>query len=87
MSTQVRSLVGQGSGVVVSCGVGHRYGSDPELLWLWRRPAVGVAPIRPLAWALPKAVGVTLKSEKKNFCLVLKKVIATGFWKVLTRSL
>ena len=21
-----------------SCGVGHRYGSDPALLWLWCRP-------------------------------------------------
>ena len=27
-----------------SCGVGHRHGSDPALLWLWQRPAV-VAPI------------------------------------------
>ena len=23
----------------MGCGVGHRCGSDPELLWLWRRPA------------------------------------------------
>ena len=22
----------------VSCSVGHRCGSDPVLLWLWRRP-------------------------------------------------
>ena len=29
----------QGSGVAVSCGVGHRWGSDPALLWLWCRPA------------------------------------------------
>ena len=28
----------------MSCGVGHRRGSDPVLLWLWCRPAV-VAPI------------------------------------------
>ena len=27
------------SGVAVSCGVGHRQGSDPVLLWLWRRLA------------------------------------------------
>ena len=33
----------------VSCGIGHRHGSDPVLLWLWHRPAA-VAPIRPLAW-------------------------------------
>ena len=31
--------VGRGSGVAVSCGVGHRRGSDPAFLWLWRRPA------------------------------------------------
>ena len=29
--------VGQGSGIVVSCGVGHRCGLDPVLLWLWCR--------------------------------------------------
>ena len=28
-------------------GVGHRRGSDPLLLWLWRRLAA-VAPVRPL---------------------------------------
>jgi len=33
----------------VSCGVGRRRGSDPELLWLWCRP-VATVPIRPLAW-------------------------------------
>ena len=49
----------------MSCGVDHRHGSDPELLWLWRRPAV-VAPIRPLAWEPPYAVGVALKRQKKK---------------------
>ena len=34
--------------VAVSCGVGHRLGSDPALLWLWHRLAAA-APIRPLA--------------------------------------
>ena len=29
------------------CGVSHRLGSDPELLWLWHRLAA-TAPIRPL---------------------------------------
>ena len=33
----------------MSCGVGHRRGSDPELLWLWHR-LTATAPIRPLAW-------------------------------------
>jgi len=40
----------------VSCGVGCRSGSDPALLWLWRRP-VATAPIRPLAWEPPYAAG------------------------------
>ena len=29
----------KGSGVAMSCGVGHRCSSDPTLLWLWRKPA------------------------------------------------
>ena len=32
--------VGPGSTIAVSCGVGHRCGSDLMLLWLWHRPAV-----------------------------------------------
>ena len=38
---------------------------DPVLLWLWSRPAA-VAPIQPLAWELPYAVGMALKSKKKE---------------------
>ena len=45
---------------VLSCGVGRRRGSDPTLLWLWCRLAA-VAPIQPLAWELPYAMGVALK--------------------------
>ena len=48
--------MGQGSGVAVSCGVGRRRGSDPELLQLWCKLAA-VAPIQPLAWELPYAAG------------------------------
>ena len=48
-----------GSGVVVSCGVGHRCGSDPKLLWLMAK-----ALVQSLAWELPYAVGVALKSKK-----------------------
>ena len=40
----------------MSCGVGCRRGSDPTLLWLWRRP-VATAPIQPLAWEPPYAAG------------------------------
>ena len=46
--------------MAVSCGVGHRGGSDPTLPWLWCRPAA-VAPIGPLAWEPPLAAGVVLK--------------------------
>ena len=38
---------------------------DPVLLWMWCRPAA-VALIWPLAWELPYAAGVALKSVKKN---------------------
>ena len=47
----------------VSCGVDRRHGSDPELLWLWYRPAA-VAPVQPLAWEPPCAVGAALKRQK-----------------------
>ena len=56
----------------MSCGVGCRYVSDPELLWLWRGP-VTTAPIRPLAWEPPYAMGAALgkakrqKKESKNW--------------------
>ena len=51
----------------MSRGVGHRGGSDPELLWLWlwHRPSA-TAPIGSLAWELPYAMGVVLKTKKKN---------------------
>ena len=49
----------------MSCGVGRRHGSDPELLWLWRGLAA-TAPIRPLAWEFPYAVGVALKTKNKK---------------------
>ena len=35
------------------------------LLWLWRRP-VAVAPIGPLAWEPPYAMGVALKKSHFN---------------------
>ena len=57
----------------MSCGVGHRRGSDPVLLWLWHRPAAE-ALIRPLAWDLPYAIGVALKRQKKNKFLHVKHV-------------
>jgi len=49
----------------VSCGVGHRLGSDLVLLWLWCRPAA-IAPIRPLAWKPPYAADVAIIKEKEK---------------------
>ena len=60
MRMQVQSrpcLVGWGSGLAMSCGVGCRRGLDPALLWLWHRLAAA-APIQPLAWELPYATGI-----------------------------
>ena len=54
----------------MTCGVDHKCGSGPELLWLWCRPAA-VALIRPLAWEPPYAMGVALKSQKKKKNLLL----------------
>jgi len=48
----------------VSCGVGCRCGSDPALLWLWRRP-VATALIQPLAWEPPYAAGAALEKAKR----------------------
>ena len=48
----------------MSCGVVRRRGLDPTLLWLWRRP-VPTAPIRPLAWEPPYAVGAPQEMAKR----------------------
>ena len=57
--------VGWGSGIAVSCSVGHRCGLDTSLLWLWHRLVV-TAPIQPLAWEPPNAIGCSPKSKNKN---------------------
>ena len=49
----------------MSCGVGRRRGLDPKLLWLWHR-LEATAPIGPLAWEPPYAVGAALKKIKKR---------------------
>ena len=52
----------------MSCGVGHRCGSDPVLLWLWHRLAA-TALIRALAWEPTCAAGVApekTKDQKKK---------------------
>ena len=49
----------------MSCGIGHRCGSDLALLWLWRRPAA-TGLISPLAWEPLYATDVALKKDKKK---------------------
>ena len=49
----------------MSCSVGCRCYLDLALLWLLAQPAA-VAPITPLAWELPYAMGVALKKQKKK---------------------
>ena len=49
----------------MSCGVGCRCGSDPELLWLWYRLAAA-ALIQLLAWEPPYAEGMALRRQKKE---------------------
>ena len=45
----------------MSCGVGHRCGLDPVLLWC---RLAATALIRPLALELPYAAGMALKRKK-----------------------
>ena len=47
----------------MSCGVGHRHGSDPVWLWLWCRPAT-TALIPPLAWEPLYVADAALKIQK-----------------------
>ena len=49
----------------MSCGVGRTSSLDLVLLWLWHRLAT-VAPIQPLAWEPPNAVGAALEIGKKK---------------------
>ena len=48
--------------LIVTGGAHRKCGSDLALLWLWHRPAA-VAPIQPLVWKLPYAVGAALNSK------------------------
>ena len=45
--------------------MGHRRGSDPTSLWLWRRP-VATAPIQRLAWEPPYTTGAALEMAKRQ---------------------
>ena len=57
----------------MSCGVGHRGGSDPKFLWPWRWLAA-VTPMHPLAWELPYAMGAALKRKKKKRYNSMKQI-------------
>ena len=49
----------------MSGGVGQRRSSEPTLLWPWHRPA-STAPVRPLAWEPPYAMGSGPRKDKKT---------------------
>ena len=61
-TTSIRKDMGSipGLDIAVGCGVGHRRGLDPALLW----HRLVVAPIGHLAWEPPYASGVALKRQK-----------------------
>ena len=69
----------------MSCGVGHRHSSDPELLWLWCR-LVATALIGPLAWEPPYATGAALerqKAQKQKQKKIKKKKLILSANKIL----
>ena len=59
----------------MSCGIGHRQGSDSTLMWLLYRPAAA-APVQPLAWELPYTTDAALKRKKKGFGLNPKGILS-----------
>ena len=63
----------QESGITVSCGVGHKHGSDLALLLLWHRLAA-IALIQPLAWELPYCHGCGPKKQKKKDQILVKQM-------------
>ena len=89
MRTQVRSLVlikwVKDLAVAMSCGIGHRHGSDPELLWLWRRPAAA-ALIEPLAQELPYAIKCGLKKPPSLSYLVMAALLGKKYSKLCIRT-
>ena len=69
MKIEVRCLASLSGLRIWHCresGIGHRCGSDPELLWLWCRPAA-TAPIQPLAWEPPYAMRMALKRQEIKY--------------------
>ena len=73
----------------MSCGVARRCSSNLAWLWLWCRP-VATAPIRPLAWEPPHAVGAALektgrqkKKEKSKKIGCFNGELGTVFCKIV----
>ena len=68
----------------MSSGVSHRLGSDPTLLWIWRRLA-STALIRHLPWEPPYVVGTAqemakkTKKDKKRKCQTNSKRYSTKY--------
>ena len=58
----------------MSYGVGHRHSSDPEVLWLWHRPAA-IAQIGPLAWEPPYAADAALEKNENKQTIIPPQVI------------
>ena len=56
--------VGWGSSTAMSCGEGHKCGSDLALLWLWHRSAGTPPQIQHLVWEPPYASGAALNKTK-----------------------
>ena len=54
----------------MSCGVGHRCGLDPALLWLWHMPAA-TALIRTLAWEPPYVTEAALERAKEQILYIV----------------
>ena len=57
----------------MNCGVGHRCSSDLGFLRPWHRPAA-TAPIRPIAWEPPFAMGVALKGQKDKKKYIMHRI-------------
>ena len=65
LGSTLASLSGLRISVAMSCGVGRRCGSDLAWLWLWCRLAAA-APIGPLAWEPPYAMGAAPKRQQQK---------------------
>ena len=73
----------------VSCGVGHRWGSDTKSLWLWRRLAA-TTPTGPLVWEPSHTTGAALKDKKdqkkKRSGINANNILLNIFKNVIIRS-